>query len=248
MQLKKGPIPLYLQLERILRKKILTGSYEASKPFPTDMELCRMYGVSRITVRQALKLLEDDGLIRREQGRGTFVTDTRPNRFFYEATGSFENDLYFREDFRATLASKRLVKADAEIASDLAVEPGEKIYLFEGTQALSLDQKRFQLFKVYVPRDTGQRISKQNFKELRPFIQILNEVCTETVARFDQIISAAAATEEMARILKVEKGFPLLAAKNIFIAKSNRVLGVIIRFSPADSYQIIHKLKFKNKR
>ncbi|MBW2623987.1 MAG: GntR family transcriptional regulator [Deltaproteobacteria bacterium] len=225
----------------------MTGKYGVSELFPTDMELCGKYGVSRITVRQALKILEDDGLIRREQGRGTFVTDKRPDRFFYEATGSFENDLYFREDFRATLVSKRLVKADKEIGSDLAVEPGEKIYLFEGTQALSLDQKRFQLFKAYVPRDTGQRIAKRYFKDAKSFLQILNKVSMETVAQFDQIIYAAVATEELARVLRIKKGFPLLVNKNIFLARSNRVLGVIIRFSPADSYQIIHKLKFRNK-
>ena len=99
MQLKKGHIPLYHQLDQILRKRILTGRYQASQPFPTDMELCEMFGVSLITVRQALKLLEDDGLIRREQGRGTFVTDKRPDRFFYEATGSLRTISTFGKIF-----------------------------------------------------------------------------------------------------------------------------------------------------
>ncbi len=73
-KLKKGPIPLYYQLERMLRRRILNGKLTPEKPFPTERKLCDEFGVSRITVRQTLMILENEGLIRREQGRGTFVT------------------------------------------------------------------------------------------------------------------------------------------------------------------------------
>ncbi len=67
-------VPLYYQLGTILREQILSGAYAIGDQLPTEAELVADYGVSRITVRQALKTLEDEDLIRREAGRGTFVT------------------------------------------------------------------------------------------------------------------------------------------------------------------------------
>ena len=72
IKLKKTPIPLYYQLEKVLRKRILSGKLQPDLAVPTEKELCQEFGVSRITVRQALLSLESDNLIRREQGRGTF--------------------------------------------------------------------------------------------------------------------------------------------------------------------------------
>ena len=68
-------IPLYYQLENLLREKILSGAFAPGDRIPTESDLIRRYGVSRITVRQALTALAGEGLIERRQGRGTFVTD-----------------------------------------------------------------------------------------------------------------------------------------------------------------------------
>ncbi len=67
-------VPLYYQLGTILREQILSGAYALGDQLPTEAKLVADYGVSRITVRQALKTLEDEDLVRREAGRGTFVT------------------------------------------------------------------------------------------------------------------------------------------------------------------------------
>ena len=67
-------VPLSYQLGTILREQILSGAYAIGDQLPTEAELVADYGVSRITVRQALKTLKDEKLIRREAGRGTFVT------------------------------------------------------------------------------------------------------------------------------------------------------------------------------
>jgi DNA-binding GntR family transcriptional regulator len=67
-------IPLYYQLENLLREKIVSGELEPGDKLPTELELIEQYGVSRITVRQALQALADEGLIERKQGRGTVVT------------------------------------------------------------------------------------------------------------------------------------------------------------------------------
>jgi GntR family transcriptional regulator len=73
---REDPIPLYYQVYRSLLMEISSGHYPAAGRLPTEDELARSYGVSKITVRSALKLLEDEGIVRRTPGRGTFVHRT----------------------------------------------------------------------------------------------------------------------------------------------------------------------------
>src|SRR5687767_14508721 len=68
-------VPLYYQLESVLREKISSGQFASQERIPTETELAVEYGVSRITVRQALSALEKDGLVRRKAGLGTFVSE-----------------------------------------------------------------------------------------------------------------------------------------------------------------------------
>jgi DNA-binding LacI/PurR family transcriptional regulator len=72
-------IALYKQLAEILRKHILDGTPPGETELPTELELSASYGVSRGTVRQALRLLSDEGLIERLPGRGTFVRHREPS-------------------------------------------------------------------------------------------------------------------------------------------------------------------------
>lgn len=67
--------PLYLQVERNLAQRIESGEWQPGEQIPSEGELGTAYGVSRITVRQALARLVDRGLLVRERGRGTFVRD-----------------------------------------------------------------------------------------------------------------------------------------------------------------------------
>ena len=73
--LRDKAIPLYYQLETILRRKILSGDYKPDTPLPSEDMLAEEYQVSRITVRQALASLEQDGLVLRQRGKGTFVSE-----------------------------------------------------------------------------------------------------------------------------------------------------------------------------
>ncbi|GGO07248.1 GntR family transcriptional regulator [Microbispora bryophytorum] len=69
-------VPLYLQVERSLQQRVDVGEWVPGERLPTEEELGKAYGVSRVTVRQAVARLVDRGVLVREQGRGTFVRDT----------------------------------------------------------------------------------------------------------------------------------------------------------------------------
>jgi GntR family transcriptional regulator len=70
---RRRPEPLWHQVEQSIRSRIESGEWPTGSQIPAEDRLCEMLGVSRITVRHAIRNLEDSGLLRREHGRGTFV-------------------------------------------------------------------------------------------------------------------------------------------------------------------------------
>ena len=92
MSLTPGPVPKYFRLANWLRQQIREGKLQPGDQLPTEAALCEQFGVSRGTVRQAIQMLVQEGLVEREQGRGSFVRRPR-QRAFFTLTG-------FREDMR----------------------------------------------------------------------------------------------------------------------------------------------------
>ena len=74
---KALPIPLYHQLKTVLLEKMRQGQWKPNDQLPTEDELGEQFGVSKATVRQALRDLAQSGHVRREQGRGTFVAEQK---------------------------------------------------------------------------------------------------------------------------------------------------------------------------
>lgn len=74
------PIPLYYQLEMLIKEQIRNGTLAPGDQLPTEEALCETYDVSRAPVRQALAALAQEGLIERRPGIGTFVINVLPKR------------------------------------------------------------------------------------------------------------------------------------------------------------------------
>ena len=78
MKLNDKGLPLYYQIEKYMREKILNNEWVAGTQIPTESELMELFGVSRATLRQAVGNLCNEGLLERLQGRGTFVKAKTP--------------------------------------------------------------------------------------------------------------------------------------------------------------------------
>ena len=116
---------LYSNIENDLRQKILSGEFGPGERLPTEAELCEQYGVSRITVRRAIKNLVDDDMLRRYRGKGTFV---RPK--LHELDANLQNNLGFTgltslggKANRHIIEAKR-IPASATVAAKLGIPQG----------------------------------------------------------------------------------------------------------------------------
>jgi len=127
MHIQPGLVPRYYQLKAILDKRIQSGEFQPDDQFPTDENLCVEYGLSRGTVRRAIDMLVEEGRLRREQGRGTFVTAPGLTPIFFRLS-SFDEEMLQRGRTPSThLLQLNVVPADAAIATDLELAVGEEV-------------------------------------------------------------------------------------------------------------------------
>jgi GntR family transcriptional regulator len=126
VQIQQGIIPRYYQLKEILEKRIQSGEFQSGDQFPTDEQLCQEYNLSRGTVRRAVEMLIDAGLLRREQGRGTFLNSPQLSPVFFRLA-NFDEEMKARGWQPSTkLITLREFPASAEIAKHLQIPVGEK--------------------------------------------------------------------------------------------------------------------------
>ncbi|MFC1491710.1 GntR family transcriptional regulator [Nitrospinota bacterium] len=95
--LEDHSVPYYYQIENLLRRKIERGELAPGEKLPRELDLAKIFGVSRVTLRQALSILEADGLVDRRRGHGTFVTKTFRNPEQIKLTGIIEQSYSYSE-------------------------------------------------------------------------------------------------------------------------------------------------------
>jgi GntR family transcriptional regulator len=149
-----NPVPLYYQLELRLRQAVTSGAFGEAGRLPTELELSRTYGVSRITVRGALDRLEEDGFIVRQPGRGTYVN---PDHWVRGRVSGEPSSLDYEGDLRRAGIDAR-VKVTAceagvgpqEALEALSLEPDTEIWRvrrqgFDGTVPLWLETRYYPI-------------------------------------------------------------------------------------------------------
>src|SRR5215467_2864404 len=106
------PLPLYHQLQAVLKAEIESGKWRPDEQLPNEAKLAEIYGVSKITVRQALQELAELGYIRREHGRGTFIARRKFDEGPRELTSFTEEMRRHAVSPASRILSQRIAEAD----------------------------------------------------------------------------------------------------------------------------------------
>jgi GntR family transcriptional regulator len=212
-------IPLYYQLENILREKITSGYFAAGARLPTEAELIRLYGVGRITVRQALAALAKDGLIERKRRRGTFVTERkvggRPFEERIDLTGSLDEVIAAEAGATFKVIEMNRVEADPQEAELFGLGAGEPLYRVKRL-GLREDKPR-NLTIDYLPAEIGEKLTPEELSA-GSLLQTLETRFGLKLKIATQRITAALADPYLAKLLDVRVGSPMLSIERAIFA------------------------------
>jgi GntR family transcriptional regulator len=86
----RSRVPLYIQVASVMRRRIETKQWLPGQKISTLVELEREFEVARVTIRQAIDILREEGLLHSQQGRGTFVAETPVSRYWFKLATSWD--------------------------------------------------------------------------------------------------------------------------------------------------------------
>jgi GntR family transcriptional regulator len=124
---RRRPEPLWYQVEEAIRAIVKSGEWATGDQIPAEDRLCALFGVSRITLRHALRNLEESGLLRREHGRGTFVRSATLVAGTRELTSFTQEMGNIGVVAGSRLLDCSLTTANAAAAGALEIEEGDPI-------------------------------------------------------------------------------------------------------------------------
>lgn len=214
-------LPLWYQLAQILRSEILGGELAAGARVPPEVELARRYGVSVVTVRQALRSLEEEVLISRQRGRGTFVTRGLPRRQELRLAGSTESVIAHQIAGETEVLEHGVIPVPPAVARHFAGE--REVYFFRSVRR---DQGLPLNYAVsYVLPEYGSQIDA---KQLRrdPMLKILRDVLGVKLSHVQIAIEAQRATQEAAEPLGVDVMSPVLLFTGVVFDPRHRAVNV----------------------
>lgn len=144
-----GNKPMYRQIADALREKISAGELKPGDALPTESILQETYGVSRVTVRQALKRLTDEQIVESIQGSGSYVKEARVNYDIYQLTGFYEKLADRNVDTHSDVKIFEAIKADARLAEKLQLKVGDNVWHVKRVRFIK--QKPVNLEETWMP-------------------------------------------------------------------------------------------------
>jgi len=210
--IEQSAIPLYSQVRERLRERIADGTYAPHARLPAESEIGACFGVSRITVRQALGDLQKEGVIVKVPGKGTFVAQARPSQELARLEGFGE--AMSRKGHRIVnrVVMHAQVKASPLVAARLRLAPGAPVTEIQRVRWLDRDPVSFEI--TYLPPAIGERLRGEDLAG-RDIFLILEADYGIRLGHADVQIGAINADDELAQALRVQPGAALLRIERL---------------------------------
>jgi GntR family transcriptional regulator len=209
---RQSKLPLYQQLYEILHSELRHGRWKPGDMLPAETELMQQFEVSRITVRQVLDMLVKDGLIYRQQGRGTFVAHPTIEQTQARIV-SFTEDMHQRGFQPGTqVLESELVAAPADIADKLGVAVSDDLAHIRRLRLA--DGEPMSIEDAYLVHRYFPGLLSRDYSA-RPLRRTLEEEYGVRLLRAKQVVRAILAPRDLARLLSVRQGTALLFIERV---------------------------------
>lgn len=227
--------PRYQRVADDLTKRIGAGKYPVGANLPTEMELCRQYGISRHTVREALRQLRDAGLIARRRRVGTEVVARTPKPSYRQPTNSIGDFLQYAEETQLSILEAKRVVCDAALAEMLESREGAAWLRVNSLRAVPGDARPVCMTTAYL--DLRLPDLEKNLQELTgPISAMLERVYGIRIARIEQSIQAVRLGKRQAKLLRAADGGPALRAIRRYYDERGRLIELSNAVHPGERF------------
>ncbi|RPJ10086.1 MAG: GntR family transcriptional regulator [Deltaproteobacteria bacterium] len=221
------PTPLYRQLVEVLRHQIEEGKFKPDHPIPSERGLCQEYRISRITVRQAIAEMINEGTLYRKQGKGTFVAKRKINQGLVRFVNFSKTVLDLGMNPVTKILGNDIVPADIQMARILDIPATGQVLKL--TLLGMADQDPLVLYESYFPVPLGKRLAEEAARRERegiPFstYDLYGEPSGILPGSVNQTLEAVIADDPLASLMQIRKGSAILMITSVFLAVDQRPL------------------------
>lgn len=236
---RQSVLPLYYQIQQFVLEQIHAGVFRPGKPLLSEQEICARLGVSRMTVRQALKLLCSQGVLYSQRGKGTFVSETKLEKNFRNVM-SFSEEMGVRGSRPSSkVLSFEIVNGDIKTAQALKLRGNKKV----------ISLKRLRLANGVPMGIECSRIPLhfcpdllRTFDPSTSLYKTLAQHYGIHIAVAEEVAEAALAGADEARLLKIKKGSPVFQFMRTSYLRDGRPVEFVNSTYRGDRYKIVNRL------
>lgn len=236
---KHSPIPIYYQLEELIKSSIEKEKLKPGDMLPSEREYTEKYEISRMTVRQATTNLVHNGYLVRERGKGTFVANQKIEQTLQGLT-SFTEDMRSKGMEPGTkILDFKIVSTDQDIAKKLNIEKGLPIYKIERVRLADGFPTAYEtsfLSKEIVSGLTEEIIKGSLYEHVEKTLGL-------TIGYATQVMEASTARARESGILGIHEGAPILVISRITYLKNEKPLEVVNSIYRGDRYKFVINIK-----
>ncbi|MCK5675084.1 MAG: GntR family transcriptional regulator [Spirochaetales bacterium] len=234
-----SPLPLYFQLQEIIRKRIMDQEFKPGDIIPSEKELEKIYNVSRITVRNAISGLVFEDLLVKKQGKGTIVAFPKMQENGNTTLQSFTEKMKKQGKITSTEVLNVLrIPATDRLLEHLDINLDEQIIYAKRLR--KVDSEPIALFENYICAHTGMT-EKDDFSG--SVFELLENKYRVKIISSEKVIEAGLASKEDAIFLKISAGDPVLIIRYTTFDDNNDRIEYAEGVYRADKYKYMVRLK-----
>jgi DNA-binding GntR family transcriptional regulator len=242
--LKRGGEPRYLRIVRQIEHDIARERIAVGEHLPGELDLCTRLGVSRFTVRQAIRHLRDSGLVVARRGAGTVVTARTPERTFIHAVQSLDELTQYAETTRLAVGAFEPVVAGVQLARRLGCRRGQSWWRAEGYRfsAGGGDENvPICWTEVFVAGEFA-RIAENSGSQAARVFSFLESTYGVRVLEVTQTLRGVLVPGPIAPMLAVAPGSAGLAVDRVYRSERGKVIEFATSIHPADRFSYTMRL------
>jgi GntR family transcriptional regulator len=206
-------IPFYVQVQDALKEFIEHAETTPGDQLPSEPELCRLFDVSRTVIRQALQGLENEGLVVRHKGRGTFVAEPKIGEsLFQELTGFYQDMSQKGHPPVSRVLRQAIIPASSKVAAFLQIAPETSVIRIDRVRYVN--EEPIVLVTTYLPHLLCPQLVETDLTNRSLYAYLEQEYGLE-IARGHRMLEAIVASEHEAKLLEINEGAPLISLESV---------------------------------